>query len=269
MQNVNSRKCLHDECNTVAIFHYEGNKTGIYCQDHALPKMINVQDIRCEFSGCNVLARFNDSGETKGRFCSEHKQKNMENVRNTRCAFDGCKTIPSCNYEGEKPLYCGQHKLDGMICVCWRRMCDGCGLFQVEKHNNYLCSYCNPSSRRKTKELDIKKLLEDNNVQFIHDKVVQNMCCLRYRPDFVIDCNTFFIVIEVDEDAHRHYEQECEVIRMNNIAHSLGLPTKFIRYNPDKRDIMKSEKQKKLLDTVKTLMEQELCEDPTPIYLFY
>ena len=43
------------------------------------------------------------------------------------------------------------------------------------------------------------------------------------------------MVLECDENAHESYNFECERIRENNICIDLGLPTVFLRYNPDKK----------------------------------
>jgi hypothetical protein len=40
------------------------------------------------------------------------------------------------------------------------------------------------------------------------------------------------ICIECDE--HQHMTYECDVPRMVNITQDIGLPTVFIRWNPDK-----------------------------------
>ncbi len=119
------------------------------------------------------------------------------------------------------------------------------------------------------KELAIKILLENNNIKFIHDKQISNECCLKYRPDFLIDCNSYYIILEVDEDAHTQYDKDCEIIRMNNIITSIGLPTKFLRYNPDKKKISKKVKEELLIKTLKENMNKEFLEDLQPIYLFY
>jgi hypothetical protein len=144
-------------------------------------------------------------------------------------------------------------------------------LFRVLKVNNYLCSYCDPESskRQKTKELQIAKFLTENSIKFINNKQFQNDCCLKYRPDFLVECATYYIIIEVDENAHRSYEKECEIIRMNNISSAIGLPVKFIRYNPDNKDYKKKEKEKLLLETIKNNSKFEYIEDISPIYLFY
>jgi hypothetical protein len=56
---------------------------------------------------------------------------------------------------------------------------------------------------------------------------------------------------------------------MNNISIGLGLPTKFIRYNPDKKGIRINKKEEKLLKVLKDNMNKEFVEDLEPIYLFY
>ena len=58
--------------------------------------------------------------------------------------------------------------------------------------------------------------------------------CNKYRPDFVMDCNTFFIIIELDEFSHKSYDEQCELTRMNIIIYSLGLSCVFLLINPDK-----------------------------------
>lgn len=151
------------------------------------------------------------------------------------------------------------------------RRCNGCKLFYVTKKNNFLCSYCNTNKtkRKKTKEEDVKNLLIENNFNFIHDKKIINDCCFKYRPDFLFDCNTYFIVLEVDEDAHDSYDKECEIIRMNNISIGLGLPCKFIRYNPDNKNFKKKEKQEKLIEILNENLYKEMLDDIEVVYLFY
>jgi hypothetical protein len=195
----------------------------------------------------------------------------MIDVVNKRCQIYGCNKIPTCNNKGQsKGIFCAKHKMDDMIDVVNKR-CNSCGLFHVKARNNFLCSYCNPdkTKRQRTKEFAVKKLLDDNGIPNIHNKTVVNDCCLKYRPDFVIDCDTYFIVLEVDENAHNHYEPECEMVRMNNISVALGLPTKFVRYNPDLKGVDSKRKEAALLDTIKTLVNKPLLESIEPIYLFY
>ncbi len=41
------------------------------------------------------------------------------------------------------------------------------------------------------------------------------------------------MIVEVDEFAHESYVKSCESARQENIVQALGLPSIFIRYNPD------------------------------------
>ena len=60
--------------------------------------------------------------------------------------------------------------------------------------------------------------------------------CLR-RSDIMIDCSIYNIIIEIDEDQHRDYnedDEDIEEIRMKEISDALNKPLIFIRFNPDK-----------------------------------
>ncbi len=272
MINVKDKKCLYEHCNKQPCFNYENKKVGLYCNLHKLNNMVNVKDKKCIYNNCQIRPTYNFSNEKQGIYCKKHSLKNMIDVISNRCFYDNCNTRPTFNYTIEKKaLYCKVHIIDDKMTNIIDKKCTICSIFQVGKRNNYLCSYCNPtkSKRIKTKELSIKSLLETNNIKFIHDKQITNECCLKYRPDFLIDCNTYYIVLEVDEDAHCSYDKECEIIRMNNIITSIGLPAKFVRYNPDKKKISKKVKEETLIKTLKEEMDKELLEDISPIYLFY
>jgi hypothetical protein len=80
--------------------------------------------------------------------------------------------------------------------------------------------------------MKVANFLHNKNIKFIHNKSV-GFECGNYRPDILIDSNTHFIVIEIDENQHENYNVNCEMARMNNIYIALGLPVIFLRYNPD------------------------------------
>ena len=56
---------------------------------------------------------------------------------------------------------------------------------------------------------------------------------------------------------------------MNHISIGIGLPTKFIRYNPDKKGVSKQIKEDSLIDCLKQELEKDYLNDLQPIYLFY
>ena len=80
----------------------------------------------------------------------------------------------------------------------------------------------------------VKDLLLEHKFEFKHDKI-PDQSCNKYRPDFILDCATHIIVLEVDENQHSGYQCLCEQSRMVNIHQDVGggLPVVFIRYNPD------------------------------------
>jgi|FrelakmetLWP11LW_1041352.scaffolds.fasta_scaffold00612_5 hypothetical protein len=149
--------------------------------------------------------------------------------------------------------------------------CRSCKLFQTSKKTNYLCSYCNPdkATRQKTKEMAVKTFLEENNYTFIYNKKCNlDKSCQTYYPDFLIDCNTFFVIVECDEGGHKSYYYTCERIRENNICYALGLPCVFIRFNPDKNKIKMKTKQKVLKSYIDYYINKEICDNVVE-FLFY
>ena len=84
------------------------------------------------------------------------------------------------------------------------------------------------------KENRVRDVLLSRGFQYIsHDKLVDHGECVRYRPDFVFDAGTHFVVLEVDENQHMSYSCDCEQQRMVNLSQAIGMPTVFVRYNPD------------------------------------
>jgi glycogen debranching enzyme len=134
--------------------------------------------VRCKYifkdeNKCGTTALYNYKDEKQGKYCSKHKKENMIDVISKRCKEQDCETRPSYNYKYEKtPQYCSKHKKENMIDVKNKR-CKNCNLIQVIKSNNFLCSYCNPEKTKKfkTKENEIKKLLELNNIE-LAEKVI-------------------------------------------------------------------------------------------------
>lgn len=272
MCDVKSDSCIEKNCNTRASFNFIGNKKGMMCSLHKTDGMMNIKSSKCEEIDCMTIALFNFPGKKKGVFCSKHAQENMTNVVDKKCIFTDCNINPYFNYPDKKtPMYCNTHKDKTMIDVKSSKFtCTSCNLeWGKTNKSQTLCWYCNPIKRHKSKEEEIKKLLEFKNIKFINDKSVANDCCLKYRPDFLIDCGSYFLVLEVDEYAHSSYSKDCEIVRMNNISYSLGLPVKFIRYNPDNKDYDKKHKQTKLIEEINKYIYKETLVDLEPIYLFY
>lgn len=97
-----------------------------------------------------------------------------------------------------------------------------------------------------------------------------------FRPDFIFDAGTHFVVVEVDEHQHKCYDADNESLRMMSVQQALGLPVVFVRYNPDKyrsgddsRLWNDSEREVALIAWVKRLWTAPapLCVEV--LYLFY
>jgi len=276
MVDSRHKMCIVEDCNKRPLYNTNG-KTPLYCKEHKEDDMKDVNNkIKCIIPDCNKSPTYNSDG-LPARYCTTHKEDGMIDCKHSKCKYMEnmiqCKNIAYYSYKNNPTrIYCNLHKKDNMVNLSCTK-CKNCNLFYVTKQTNYLCSYCNPvkSKREKTKENEIKKLLKTHNIEFINDKQIKNECCYKYRPDFLIDCNTYFVIVEVDENAHKHYEKECELIRMNNIQMSIGLPCKFIRYNPDNKKFTKTEKETTLIDKVKEYLNKNLDELQTesPEYLYY
>jgi hypothetical protein len=157
----------------------------------------------------------------------------------TWCVHEKLKTrCKDCSYSS----YC-KHDIRQEYCkICGGSgLCRGCQLYKVTKNTNYFCSYCNPNPtvHQHTKELEIKQLLIKTipDQKFIHDQRIIDSTKFadyrKYRPDFIFDRGTHYIVLEVDEKQHGRIKPECEQNREYKIAMIIGLPCIFIRYNPD------------------------------------
>ena len=99
----------------------------------------------------------------------------------------------------------------------------------VDLLNQGICGACAPSGHR-SKERRVRELFDENGLTYSsHNKAVDG----GYRPDFVFDAATHFVVVEVDENQHRAYPADVERSRMVSLCRALGRPTFFVRYNPD------------------------------------
>lgn len=238
------------------------------CSDHTEEGMIDIIHGMCEKEDCYIRPTYS-SPDTLARFCRLHKLPDMVDVNNKKqCEHLDCNKRPNFGMVMRFPTHCADHKDEKMMDVKSKK-CTNCNLFNVNKKNNFLCMYCSPTPRMESKERKIKALLEKNGFTFAHNKQIKNDCCLKYRPDFLFDCGTYFVVLECDEYAHAGYEQECETVRMNNISTGLGLPTLWIRYNPDLPRTSDNQRHTKLIKTLKDNLALEMLLDPAPIYLFY
>ena len=293
MVNIKSKKCKEIGCDILPAFNYVGNKKGIYCSKHKKDTMVNIISKRCKEIGCNIIPTFNYEGKKEPIYCAKHKKNTMIDILNKRCKEVGCATGRHYGLPGKSTEYCAQHKKEGMISnpnkKCYKKGCKEIAIYGLGKaracevHKNdtdinlierkcksctllnildkdLLCEYCNPNiynKRRLAKQTRVKLHL-DNYLKYkciSYDKRIDNGICGNERPDFLFEspAGSHFVILEVDEDQHYGRAEECECTRMVNISQSLGLPTIFIRYNPDEYKTNKIKHDPSFNDRMKIL----------------
>lgn len=96
--------------------------------------------------------------------------------------------------------------------------------------------------------------------------------------DIFYDTPTHCVIVEIDENQHKSYEDKCECSRINEIVNGIGgKPVIFIRYNPDKikhkgnnLEISLEERLALLLEVVHGEISKEYYQFQVKIYqLFY
>jgi len=270
MTNVKDKTCIHPDCKKLPSYGLITDKKATYCGEHKLLNMINIKSKTCVYPDCKKIPSFGQIGDKKATYCVEHKKSEMVRIGNNKCANLNCTKQPWYGFIGYTPTKCAGHKDPGMIanpikrCKCNEKAvfsngsdyfceahkpdmshefidtCDVC-CQKVEKGKTR-CDICvkavltKKSPTLERKEIRIKKMLETEGFDMIHDQVIDNSCYNR-RPDFRLKGLYNEVIIEVDEFQHarNNYNCECEITRMKQIYFSAGAPTMtFIRFNPDK-----------------------------------
>lgn len=157
MVYVKQNKCLYEECDILPSYNYTNEKHGLYCKDHKLDDMVNVVSRTCLHEGCTTRPTFNILGEKTGLYCKIHKLDNMISIKSknqicrhqdceTRASFKSvvnrkkcihpkCNKRPGYNFPNEKvPLYCHDHKLNGMVDIV-NRSCPLPNCYRQPRYN--------------------------------------------------------------------------------------------------------------------------------------
>jgi hypothetical protein len=164
--------------------------------------MINIISRKCDI--CKAKrASFNYEGESKATHCNDCRLKNMVDIRHKKCSH--------CNFNRANSKY-NPHCFD---CYCFLNPNE-------------------PASRNyKVKENTIMKFVKDKYSNCVLDSIISGGCSKR-RPDGLIEFELFSVIIEIDEDCHKSYEDICENKRLMEIYQDLGFrKLRVIRFNPD------------------------------------
>ncbi len=238
MNDIRSKKCIHDNCNKQSHFALCGNKA-IYCKDHATLEMINVTNKCCIYAYCMKQPTFAMFGQ-KAIYCNKHALVGMVDVKHEKCLQNNCNKRPTFALPNNTAIYCKEHALETMIDVK-NKLCVTCNATRVNPKFKPNCARCHyylkPDDPRirnyKTREQAFMIPLQEKYPEMVLDKVISGGCSKR-RPDGLLDCLTHIVIVEIDEDQHVGYDKTCDNRRTMEIFTDLGnRPIVFIRMNPD------------------------------------
>lgn len=182
--------------------------------------------------------------------CKRCKYKCIHNKQKPTCKECGGSSICIHNKRKSRCRDCNGSE----ICIHNKRKsrckdCNGsqlckstfCETYKNKKYNKY-CSRCyihlfpnEPISRNyKTKEYAVLEFIKNTYPEhtWVNDKTIDGGCSKK-RPDIFLDLLTHSIIIEIDENQHKPYDN-CELKRINLLFEDLGdRHIVFIRFNPD------------------------------------
>ncbi|CAN0509465.1 unnamed protein product, partial [Scytosiphon promiscuus] len=61
-------------------YSFPGNKTAVYCKQHAEDGMVNVRNKKCLHTSCTKRPLYNFEGNRGGVYCKQHAEDGMVNV---------------------------------------------------------------------------------------------------------------------------------------------------------------------------------------------
>ncbi len=238
MVDIKSKKCIICLINQPA-FNYRDELKPTHCGDCKLQHMINIKHRKCIMCE-NKTPNFNYIGE-QALYCRDCKlDDNMINVNSKKCVICDNKR-GNFNYKDEKkPTHCNDCKNINMIDIIHKK-CTKCNFNRQNPKYKPLCATCyrfdNPNSdftrNYKVKENTIMKFVKEKYSNCIMDSTISGGCSKR-RPDGLIEYDLFSIIIEIDENCHKNYEDICENKRLMEIYQDLDFkPLRVIRFNPD------------------------------------
>ena len=296
MIDVKHKQCQENGCNKHPTFNLPTESKAIYCFEHKKENMINVKDKRCQENGCDKIPTFNLPTGTRAIYCFEHKKENMINVKHKRCQELKCKNDAIFGLSNKHPQYCNLHKKPNMInaylynkcsildcdeqyefiidntkyCLSHspkqyeiniKRLCKYCDILEESK---FICNNCKKISHKKEWSI-VRYLRKVIDTKFEYDSSKMLNGCSKKRPDIYFELSKHCVIVEIDENQHKTYEDICECARINEIVNGIGGKSVIIiRYNPDivrnnGKEIILTNKER--LDTLVKIIKEELVKD--------
>jgi hypothetical protein len=272
MIDIKSKKCIICK-KTRPYFNFENSSEATHCKTCAEPKMIDVKNRKC--SKCKTRASYGIPCNVPSS-CAYHKTKGMIKSPNAKCKKKNCNN--TATFGIKNPIHCELHKNKDDINLV-ERFCEQCGKLDV-LINGICLNFCNQEEKyteyrkqQKTKELRVLKILTENiGEPTEYNERVDYNCGKQYseQKEIGYDCKTHIVFVEVDENQHKSYCELGEINRMKNIYFDGGgIPTVFIRYNPDKKDISQKRKEETLIKWTVKFMKEVPKTPLNVLYLFY
>ena len=241
MIDVKKKCCNIKNCNIRPTFGKMDDSSPTRCKKHAEIDMINIVSKRCTIDNCDKRPSFGKLGDKTATRCKKHAETDMVDISSKNCIIDNCNKQPTFGDRNNKiPTHCRQHAEFDMIDVRSKR-CELCNLIQVNPKYKPHCASChfylNPDDPRiinyKTKEQAYMNKLLELYPDLQLDKIINGGCSKR-RPDGFLDLLTHVLIIEIDENEHKSYDNECNNKRIMELSQDVNhRPIVFIRLNPD------------------------------------
>ncbi len=247
MIDIIHKKCVCGEARPS--FGYEIDNKAICCTKCKTYDMIDIINKRC-VCGLSTGPCYGYITDNKHICCSKCKEDDMIDLKHTRCHC-GKNTANFGEINDDKPKYCSLCKTDTMIDLN-KLTCKAnekgilCSTWGNKKYNGYCCTcFANlfpldPLTlqiRNKTKEIAIRNFLTENYIGFIHDKPLWINgcdCTSKRRIDHRMLIDNTLLCIETDENQHKYYNKNDEIIRYDDLMMIHGGKFIYIRFNPDK-----------------------------------
>jgi very-short-patch-repair endonuclease len=253
MKDVISRRC--EECNRQPSYNYPDLSGAVKCSDHALEGMVRMFDKKCLSKEYNEKPIYGISGQ-KAKYCEQHKKENHVNIfLDNKCSNVEC--MQSYDFIIDEEKYCYVHcPEESMKCVS-KRLCRYCDITEESTH---VCNEC--KSRNTKKEYAVIRYIKKKiKLSSIHNSSSMLQGCSKRRPDLYYELPKHVVIVEIDENQHKAYEEQCECSRINEIVNGIGGKSViFVRFNPDrimhKKKKLVIDMEEKLELLVKTIKEE-------------
>jgi hypothetical protein len=200
----------------------------LYCSEHKLDGMINLQIKKCQEPKCKN-ERLYGFPNKQLQFCYLHRKANMINlVLENKCTVFDCEK--EFDFTVENIKYCSTHCPNEEIEIKIKKLCKYC---DIKENSSFVCGNCKKIMNKK--EWGIVRYLRSNiNTKFDYNSSKMLQGCSKKRPDVFFELNKHCVIVEIDENQHKSYNDLCECSRLNEIVNGIGGKSVIIiRFNPD------------------------------------